>query len=174
MSFANNLSALARLLTAAASGVINGVTPPAKDSSTALATTEWFKAEQATETNQGTAKVATQVQTNAGTDDATIVTPRKLRAGFSISLGQYGYIAFPFWMGGLILQWGSLTGSTGWAWTFPIAFPTGVLASFATSGDTGATYVTLYNTTATYLQGNRWNIAGNGASGFVNLFVIGR
>lgn len=36
----------------------------------------------ATETVSGVAKVATQVITNAGVDDATIVTPKKLKAAF--------------------------------------------------------------------------------------------
>jgi len=130
MSFANNLSAIARLLTAAASGVNKGITPPTKDSSAALATTEWFKTEQAAEANQGTARVATQAQTNAGADDTTIVTPKKLRAGLSLSLGMQGYIAFPSWVGGLIIQWGSYTTSqTGDVGvTYPIAFPSGATA----------------------------------------------
>jgi hypothetical protein len=48
---------------------------------------------QATETVQGTAKVATQALTNAGSDDATIVTPKKLLFGITIpcklELGPY-------------------------------------------------------------------------------------
>jgi phage-related tail fiber protein len=68
-------------------------------------------ATQATEIKLGTAKIATQVQTDAGTDDATIVTPKKLRWGFSILKGQNGYIVFPSWLGGIIIQW--LTNNTG-------------------------------------------------------------
>ncbi|MGG7672340.1 phage tail protein [Pseudomonas sp. WC2] len=63
-------------------------------------------AQQATETNQGTAKVATQVLTDSGTDDATIVTPKKLRLGFQILKAANGYVVFPSWLGGLIIQWG--------------------------------------------------------------------
>jgi phage-related tail fiber protein len=66
-------------------------------------------AAQATENNQGTAKVATQAQVNAGADDATIVTPKKLRFGISMVLGDVGYIALPPWLGGIVLQWGVLT-----------------------------------------------------------------
>lgn len=62
-------------------------------------------AAQATENNQGTAKIATQAQVNAGTDDATIVTPKKLRFGFSVSWGASGNIVFPTWMGGVVIQW---------------------------------------------------------------------
>ncbi|WP_288081686.1 hypothetical protein [Pseudomonas sp.] len=61
---------------------------------------------QATESVAGIAAVATQSQTNAGVDDATIVTPKKMRAGFVSSFTLNGFIAFPTWLGGLVIQWG--------------------------------------------------------------------
>ncbi|OIN54276.1 phage tail protein [Pseudomonas costantinii] len=80
-------------------------------------------ASQASEGVVGAAKVATQVQTNAGVDDTSYVTPKKLRWGFAILLATNGYIVFPTWLGGLILQWGSASpGPT--TLSFPIAFPT--------------------------------------------------
>jgi phage-related tail fiber protein len=88
-------------------------------------------ATQATEIKLGTAKIATQAQTNAGTDDATIVTPKKLRLGFSISLGMSGSVVFPTWLGGIIIQWLAI-GTTGQvsqgstesiASSWPLAFP---------------------------------------------------
>ncbi|MDF2793127.1 MAG: phage-related tail fiber protein-like protein [Pseudomonas orientalis] len=88
-------------------------------------------ATQATENKLGTAKIATQAQTNAGTDDATIVTPKKLRLGFSISLGMSGSVVFPTWLGGIIIQWLAI-GTTGQvsqgaaesiASPWPLAFP---------------------------------------------------
>jgi len=87
----------------------------------------WAWTKQATETLLGMMKVATQAQVNAGTDDATAVTPKKLRAGFAISLAGNGYIAFPTWLGGLIVQWGSVVvpvNSTAIG-TLGIKFPTG-------------------------------------------------
>lgn len=88
---------------------------------------------QATETVFGWAKVATQAQTNAGSDDATIVTPKKLRFGFNILLAQNGYITFPSWMGGLTLQWSRATLATagGYAWTYPTPFPNAVFNCWA-------------------------------------------
>lgn len=84
-------------------------------------------ATQATEINQGTAKVATDVQMLDSLNDAVFVTPKKLRFGFSISLAANGYIAFPTWLGGLIIQWGLapatvLDGRV--TVPFPLAFPT--------------------------------------------------
>ncbi|WP_321815692.1 MULTISPECIES: gp53-like domain-containing protein [unclassified Paraburkholderia] len=102
-------------------------------------------AKQATETVFGLAKVATQTQTNAGTDDATFVTPKKLRAGFAIQLGVTGYLAFPTWLGGLILQWGVLSDQSWVANTFrtisfPLSFPTSVFQHVATmSNSAGST-----------------------------------
>jgi hypothetical protein len=114
--------------------------PATGDNSQKLINSAWFKAERAAEANQGTAKVATQAQTNAGTDDTTIVTPKKLRAGFSISLGVNGYIAFPSWLGGLIFQWVAATISAtantdmGITAPWPVAFPNALFRSFATVG----------------------------------------
>lgn len=83
-------------------------------------------ATQATEITAGGAKVATQVQVDAGVDDAAYVTPKKLRWGVSFSIGQNGYVTFPTWLGGWILQWGSVADGQPDAFNapLPMAFPT--------------------------------------------------
>lgn len=49
-------------------------------------------------------------------------------AGFASLFSATGYIVFPSWLGGLVVQWGSSTmSSNARSVTFPLAFPTGVL-----------------------------------------------
>lgn len=84
------------------------------------------KVVQATETVLGIAKIASQAQAEAGIDDSTIITPKKMRMGFAASLTTNGYIALPKWLGGLIIQWGQLTisASSSATFNFALAFPT--------------------------------------------------
>lgn len=81
---------------------------------------------QATEAVPGIAKIATTAQLNAGIDDASMLTSKKIRLGFYASLTTNGYIVFPQWLGSFIIQWGrySLAAPAGSsvAITFPIPF----------------------------------------------------
>lgn len=109
----------------------------------------------ATETASGLLPVATQVDTDAGTNDAKAVSPLKLRFGFAADFtSQTGYIKFPSWLGGLLLQWGTQASavSTTTTVTFPLGFPNicfqTLVSGLNVSGNTQA-YVTLN----TYSQG---------------------
>ena len=82
--------------------------------------------QQSTEVNQGTAKVASQPVTEAGTDDTTIITPKKLKFNFVASFAAIGYLRFPAWLGGLTIQWGTINGSNTTN-SFPLAFANGCL-----------------------------------------------
>lgn len=99
----------------------------ANNSTTPIEGASWTAVDAlATEAARGLTIVASQAETDAGLDDAKSVTPKKLRFGFSMSIGNSnGYVAFPSWLGGVILQYGSvLSNASGFApFSFPIAFP---------------------------------------------------
>ncbi|WP_341869622.1 phage tail protein [Pseudomonas aegrilactucae] len=99
-------------------------------------------AAQATESKLGTAKVATLVQVEAGVADNVIVTPKKLRLGFSALFAVNGYVVLPSWLGGLIIQWGTATQSVGSInVTYPIPFPKSVYVVSTNPADTEDNYV---------------------------------
>lgn len=80
--------------------------------------------------------LATDAQINAGSDVVGFVNPRSLRLGFSVSLAANGYIAFPSWLGGLIVQWGNAYIDTnGTRYLFPIQFPNNLFALNISAGE---------------------------------------
>lgn len=121
---------------------------------------------QATESVFGWARVATQVQLNAGVDDTTIITPKKIKAGFSVLLEGSGYIALPSWLGGWILQWvngGAVAsipsgGNSSKTLTWPLAWPIGPLIPWVTCTGATPTEVGMVATTSGMSQAN---IIGN-------------
>ncbi|WP_460353023.1 phage tail protein [Pseudomonas sp. G3-39] len=94
-------------------------------------------ATQATEIKLGTAKIATQAQFDAGTDDTTIVTPKKLRQGFMANLSPNGYQKLP---SGLIEQWGtvSVQDNTEQTVLLSTAFPNAILGALASVPNAGS------------------------------------
>jgi len=143
-------------------------------------------ATQATEIKLGTAKIATQAVTDAGTDDTSIVTPKKLRWGFQTLKGTNGFIAFPSWLGGLLIQWGTASqvgkasteiGTAGPVKdvTLPIAFPTAAFAVFASMKFTTMTTTSSFTPGAVIVSRSVIQVQNNytASGGEINWLAIG-
>lgn len=141
---------------------------------TALKLMNWVK--QAGESVLGMLKVATQAQTDAGTADDVAVTPKKLRFGFVAQLSGIGYIKFPSWLGGLIVQWGSNTVPINGTLnvTLPITFPNAGLQAWATYDyPDSTTYPTLAIRIASSSQIQLGGKASQGSNFGLRWLVIG-
>lgn len=135
----------------------------------------WGWVKQASESVLGMMKVATQAQMNAGAADDVGVTPKKLKMGFSISLGNANagspsYIAFPDWFGSLLIQFGSAasdpaTGDS--SVTFPLSFADNgyaVFFGYRQSGTINASQSrVIYDSTKTAagFSSRGWSLAGS-------------
>ena len=60
---------------------------------------------QSTELTPGLSAVATMGQVMDGADDTAHITPKKIKWGFRASLTTNGFIQFPSWLGGFMIQW---------------------------------------------------------------------
>ena len=143
---------------------------------------------KASEAQPGVAELATQTETDAGIDDEKIVTPKKLRFGFNVSLGEEGYIDFPTWMGGLQLRWGKKyigdIGTPGIKRTtssFPSAFSTALLLAIPSTktiaNDSGAVDTIVhwdqYNSTTSVMGYQYSEISGVVQNVTLTYFAIG-
>ena len=157
----------------AATGIIPSGAPDTATSSQYLTALWQLIRTQATETVRGAVELATDAEVQTGTDAVRAVTPASLRLGFSISKAANGYIVFPTWLGGLVIQWGSVAVAQmdNYSITFPISFPS--LCTFVVGGWIGQDSVAgiLGNTSRT-VSGVAGNMNGTG-SATVNYFTVG-
>ena len=84
-----------------------------------------FSLKQSTETVLGLSRIATQAETNAGSNDSVVLTPKKFVDAFkgaNHNLASSGYQKLP---SGLIIQWGTSNNASinPQTVTLPIAFP---------------------------------------------------
>lgn len=95
--------------------------------------TSWFNTKVATYTAAGIAAFASAAEVNAGTIENKTVNPATLRFGFQVLKAPTGYIKFPDWLGGLVVQWTktpTLNTSAPYVWSYPIRFPNTVVGTF--------------------------------------------
>lgn len=116
------------------------------------------KTGQATETVAGIAEICTDAELLAGSSDTVVATPLKLRLGFAASFATNGYISFPTWLGGLIIQWGynSNIVDVEVLITFPIAFPTACYNVQCTGDETNGAASEIVNTKSVTTSGFTW------------------
>jgi hypothetical protein len=134
---------------------------------------------KATELLLGVLRVGTQAEVDVGTLDDVAVTPKKLRWGFTASWGANGYVVFPSWLLGFILQWGNSTTDANGActFTFPLAFPNAAWNPVGSVGATTRVVATLVMETPSLTSCRAWvsNSAGTAfSSANVRFWVIGR
>jgi hypothetical protein len=136
--------------------------------------------QQASETVAGKAEIATQAETDAGTDNARFITALKLKNGFAASFVQNGYLKLPSWLGGFMIQWGlANVASEAFATvSFNSAFTSsvfGVIATLkATGPDGGATSsakTSVINASSFYLVNDQYN-SSNAISSYWIAFGI--
>lgn len=110
--------------------------------------------------------VATQAEADAGVSDTTIVTPKKLRFGFSVSLEENGWLAFPSWLGGVAILWGKAAADTPDSYfKFRRPFPTACFSLVVTKqSDNAFVHVTVDNITKTSFNLYGWDAEGGARS----------
>ncbi|HDU2632343.1 TPA: phage tail protein [Yersinia enterocolitica] len=123
-------------------------------------------------TNAPTARTNLELGTAATKNVGTGVGQIPDMSSFISSFAQNGYFKFP---GGLIIQWGEVTGSTTATVpaNFPIPFPNALMSTALAIDLIGPSYATLQNQTLVGISVNTWNSAGNRAALAIRYIAIG-
>lgn len=97
----------------------------------------------ASDSQEGLVQRATDDESISGVNDTKFLTPKKLKLGFSVNLSTNGYLKFPSWLGGLVIQWGIVGSNQGAntpiSWAYPTAFPNACFQAFGTYANDGTT-----------------------------------
>lgn len=95
--------------------------------------TSWFNTKLASYLDKGITSFATSGEVITGEAEDKSVSPATIRFGFQVLKAQTGYIKFPNWLGGLIVQWTKtpvLGITVPYTWAYPIQFPNMVSGTF--------------------------------------------
>ncbi|WP_313314947.1 phage tail protein [Stutzerimonas nitrititolerans] len=97
----------------------------------------------ASETTAGISEVATKYEVLEGISNSAFISPKTLRWGFAISLGENGYIVAPTWLGSWILQWVNgvpASAESEQAVPWPIAFPSNCRSVLVSTNQPASSY----------------------------------
>jgi len=142
-------------------------------------------AANATEVLRGVLRVATQVEVDAGALDDVAVTPKKLFNGALIVTSTYMALKLPSWLGGYILQRGSVsingeaTAGSSVSVTLPLAYTTSysALATFCYTGARveNSNYAQPRDKTLNgFALDNQWAGNGSNLAGTIDFFTFGK
>ena len=137
----------------------------------------------ATEALIGVLRVGTQAEVDAGALDDVAVTPKKLFNGALIVTSTYMALKLPSWLGGYILQRGSVSiaaeGGAAVSVTLPLAYTTGysALATFSYTGTRleNSNYAQPRDKTLNgFTLDNQWSGSGSNLAGNIDFFTFGK
>lgn len=98
--------------------------------------------------NDAPKRLASQSEVDAGKLDTVAVSPKTLRWGFAASFHTNGYIIFPTWLGGFIIQWTQDVipeGAGEVHVNLPIAFPNSHFGCSISTSSANAVSINRYN-----------------------------
>lgn len=138
----------------------------------------------ATELLRGVLRVGTQAEVDTGTLDDVAVTPKKLFNGALIVSSTYMAIKLPSWLGGWILQRGSVSvGVEGGAHSVSVTLPLAYTTSYSLNATFWYTGTRVENanvaqprdkTLTGFTLDNQWVGSGSNLAGTIDFMTIGK